>query len=164
VALWSLGCYSSSTSIGSETDKRDSGSRSIADEDTAQPATIADRDTGAERVDRQDSGLDASSTPPPVTLPTDRLDSGSLDSSQGYVFPELVESQPDTSPAQDESPQSDPEYDAGKDVFIGGLPPGERAPAAGEVPGNVCGEPTVPWGPYDGGFPECEESGGGVGE
>lgn len=94
---------------------------------------------------------------------TDRLDAQSPDSGQGYVFPELL---PwfDTGITPDTPPQLNPEYDAGKDAFIGGVPPGERAPVLGEVPGNVYGGPTVPWGPYSWGFleGECNKSGGGT--
>lgn len=161
----SIGCYSSSTtSIGAaaESDSgTDNGSHSKPNVDSVREAEETGGDDNLEQVTPTDGGSDNPTPPPTIRLPTDGLDAGSPDANQGFVFPVLPPSTPDTDVAPPISPPTEPEYDAGEVEFSGGLEPGERAPAPGEVSGNVYGGPTVPFGPYTAGFPsECDNTGG----
>lgn len=162
VASSSMGCYSSSTtSIGAAADSStNNGSPSTPNDDSDKEPEGTGGDNSPEQAKPADAGSD-NSPPPTTTLPTDRMDAGSNDGGQGYVFPVLAPSPLDAGIVPPISVPPVSEYDAGETEFSGGLQPGERAPAPGEVPGNIYGGPSVPQGPYDWGFPsECDNTGG----
>ncbi len=183
-AVWLLaGCYSSST--GSRADdidaRADTGSEPISTDDAGrnamaydarqdaaagnggQKATTSDQEGGSSQPLGAEGGSDGStepSAPPTNPPPSAQRDAGVSNTTPRFELPALPTAQDGGSTTSiPPPPLTSP--DAGDGEFSGGLQPGERAPAPGEVPSNVYGGPAVPWGPYEPGFPsECDDTGG----